>query len=347
MTVDTSWIDMRSDTVTKPTPGMREYMMSAEVGDDVFGDDPTVNRLQTEVADLLGKEAALYVPSGTMSNQLALKAQTQPGDQVVVEDGSHIYRYEGGAPAALSGVLLTCIQTGNGMMAWPEIASALNPDNVHCAPASLVCLENTHNRGGGRILDQAEVVRIGDKAHACGLRVHLDGARLWHAHVATGTPLSLLAAPADSVSVCFSKGLGAPVGSILAADRPTIQRARRYRKMFGGGMRQVGLLAAGCLYALAHHLERLPDDHTHAQLLAAGVDHPDLALAHPVETNIVIFNVAVLGGDIALLEYLKSQRILAVGFGPGRVRFVPNLANSRQDVEAVVAALQSWPGVRH
>jgi len=237
-------VDMRSDTVTRPTPAMREAMMAADVGDDVFGDDPTIIRLQAEVAALLGKAAALYVPSGTMSNQLAVKAQTGPGDQVVLEDGAHIYRYEAGAPGVISGVQLTCVPTSDGLLDWPAIGAALNPDNVHCAPPALVCLENTHNRAGGRILPQDEVVRIGEEVHARGLRFHLDGARLWHAHVASGTGLAQLAAPFDSVSVCFSKGLGAPVGSVLVGDRPTIDRAYRFRKMLGGGMRQAGILAA-------------------------------------------------------------------------------------------------------
>ncbi len=337
-------VDMRSDTVTRPTAAMREAMLSAEVGDDVFGDDPTVNHLQEVVADRLGKAAALYVPSGTMSNQLALKAQTSPGDQVVLEDGAHIYRYEGGAPGVLSGVQLTCVPTADGLLDWSRIAEALNPDNVHCAPPSLVCLENTHNRAGGRILPQDQVVRIGEEVHGRGLRFHLDGARLWHAHVANGTSLAQLAAPFDSVSVCFSKGLGAPVGSVLVADRETIDRAYRFRKMLGGGMRQAGILAAACLYALDHHLERLSEDHDHARILATGLDHPDLAVNHPVDTNIVIMDVAGAGSDDSLLAHLAQQGILAVGFGPGRVRLIPNLDNSRADVDRVIDALNSWPG---
>lgn len=344
MAAKPSIVDMRSDTVTKPTAAMREAMLVAEVGDDVFGDDPTVNRLQEMVAERLGKESALYIPSGTMSNQLALKAQTNPGDQVVLEDGAHIYRYEGGAPSVLSGVQLTCVPTSDGLMTWDDIVAALNPDNVHCAPPAVVCLENTHNRAGGRILPQAEVVRIGEQVHELGLRLHLDGARLWHAHIATGTSLSDLAAPFDSVSVCFSKGLGAPIGSVLVADRQTIDRAYRFRKMLGGGMRQVGILAAACLYALEHQLERLQEDHDHAQILATGLDHPGLAVNHPVDTNIVIVDAAGEGADESLLAHLAEQGILAVGFGPGRVRLIPNLENSRSDVDRVVEALNSWPG---
>jgi len=247
MAISTNLIDMRSDTVTRPTSGMMQAMMDAEVGDDVFGDDPTINRLQDVVAERLGKEAALYVPSGTMSNQLALMAQTSRGDQVVLEDGAHIYRYEVGAPAVLSGVLLSCVKTADGIMTWPDVEGALNPEASYCAPPAMVCLENTHNGAGGRILPQSGVLDIAKEVQQRGLRFHLDGARLWHAHVATGLSLAELAAPFDSVSVCFSKGLGAPVGSVLVGDRSTITRAYRFRKMLGGGMRQGGILAAACL----------------------------------------------------------------------------------------------------
>ena len=341
-------IDMRSDTVTRPTPAMFEAMVAAELGDDVLGDDPTVIRLQDRVAALLGKEAALYVPSGTMGNQLAVRAQAGAGDQVVLEDGAHIYRYEAGAPSALSGVQLTCVSTADGLLDWPRVEAALNPDNVHCAPPVLVCLENTHNRAGGRILPQEQAVAIADGAHARGLRVHLDGARLWHAHVATGLSLAELAAPADSVSVCFSKGLGAPVGSLLAADAETIARAYRFRKMWGGGMRQSGLLAAACLYALDHHLPELGSDHAQARELASGLANPLLAVNHPVETNIVIMDVAVAageGGDAALLAHLAAQGVLGVGFGPGRVRLVLHRDVPADGVERALTALNNFSGV--
>ena len=336
-------VDMRSDTVTRPDQGMRGAMASAEVGDDVFGDDPTVNRLQEEVADLLGKEAALFVPSGTMGNQLALRAQTRHGDQILLEDGAHIYRYEAGGPAALSGLLVTCIPAPGGILTADLVETALNPDNVHCAPPSLICLENTHNRAGGRILPLENMRRIAELARDRGLHVHLDGARLWHAHMATGLPLAELAGPADSVSVCFSKGLGAPVGSMLAGDRQTIARAHRFRKMFGGGMRQVGILAAACLYALEHNLPRLVQDHIRAARIAAEIDHPDLAVNHPVETNIVIFDVRGRDGDRALLEFLESRGVLGVGFGPGRVRLVPNLDTDDEAVARAIEALNAFP----
>lgn len=335
-------IDLRSDTVTKPSEGMLRAMTTAEVGDDVFGDDPTVNRLQAVVAELLGKESALFVPSGTMGNQLALKAQTSPGDQILLEDGAHIYRYEAGAPAVLSGLTLTCIDSPRGWLDWEQIAPAINPDNVHCPPPRVVCLENTHNRAGGIVFPQETMAEISEKARALGLRVHLDGARLWHAHVATGLSLADLAAPVDTVSVCFSKGLGAPVGSVLAGDAVTITRAHRFRKMWGGAMRQVGVLAAACLYALENNLERLAEDHRHAGWLADGLDHPALKVNHPVDTNIVIIDVQDPGRDQALLDHLEREGILGIGFGPGRVRLVPNLDVSAEDIHRTLAALNAF-----
>ena len=336
-------VDLRSDTVTRPTAGMLRAMCEAELGDDVLGDDPTVRRLQDRVAALLGKEAGLFVPSGTMCNQLALRAQTSPGDQIIVEDGAHVYRYEAGAPAALSGVLVTCVPAPGGALDWARVEPALNPPNVHSAPPSLVCLENTHNRAGGRVVPQDVIREVGERAHARGLRVHLDGARLWHAHVAGGLPLAELARPADTVSVCFSKGLGAPVGSVLAGDREAIARAYRFRKMWGGGMRQSGLLAAACLYALDHHLERLADDHARATALAAGLRNPLLSVGHPVDTNIVILDVAGAGNDARLVAYLGGHGVLVLGFGPGRVRLVPNLENNDEDIRRVGELLDAFP----
>jgi threonine aldolase len=336
--------DLRSDTVTRPTPAMRQAMATAEVGDDVFGDDPTVNLLQTEVASLLGKEAALLVPSGTMSNQIALLSQTRPGQQVVLEAGAHIYRYEAGAPAALSGVQITPVEGDGGALSWEQIEAALNPDDLHAAPPALICLENTHNRAGGRVFPQHLVQAIGRGAHARNLSVHLDGARLWNAHVATGLSLAELAAPVDTVSVCFSKALGAPVGSVLVGDAATIARARRYRKMLGGGMRQAGILAAACRHALVHHLPRLAEDHVRARRLAAALANPLLSLDHEVQTNIVILRVAPPATAAALLAFLASRQILGVGFGPGRVRLVPHLDIDDQALAAVVVALNDFAG---
>nr|MEE4268572.1 GntG family PLP-dependent aldolase [Candidatus Krumholzibacteria bacterium] len=336
--------DLRSDTITRPTPAMLEAMMHAEVGDDVWGDDPTINALQDRMAALLGKEAALFVPSGTMGNQLALAAQTRPGDQIIVEDGAHIYRYEGGAPAGLNGLLVTCIKAPGGLLDWSLIAPAINPPDVHSAPCSVICLENTHNRAGGRILPQDQVVEMAEEAHARGLKVHLDGARLWHTHVATGLSLAELVAPVDTVSLCFSKALGAPVGSILVGDEPTIARAYRYRKMWGGGMRQAGYLAAACLFALDHHVARLADDHAFARSLASGLASSRLAVNHPVDTNIVIFDVDAPGGEHSLVTHLERQGVLAVGFGAGRVRLIPHLDTPLAAREHVLNALNSFTG---
>lgn len=331
--------DFRSDTVTRPDAAMRRAMAAAEVGDDVFGDDPTVLALQERVAALLGKEAALYVPSGTMANQIALRVQTRPGDQVICEAGCHVYNYEQGGPAALSGLHLTCLDGDRGALTWEQVAAAILPDDDHAARPRLVCLENTHNRAGGRILPQAAVVEIGAGARARGLSVHLDGARLWNVHAATGAPLAELAAPADTVSVCFSKGLGAPVGSCLAGPRDLIREARRARKLFGGGMRQVGLLAASCLHALEHHLPRLGDDHARARRLAEGLDNPRVTLDHPVETNIVIVRTV---REDALLAHLEARGVRAVAFGKGRVRLVTHRDVDDAAVDAALAALNGY-----
>ncbi len=337
-------IDLRSDTVTRPTDAMYDAMRAAPVGDDVLGDDPTVQRLQERTAALLGKDAALYVPSGTMANQIAVAGQTRPGDEVVLEAGAHIYHYEGGAPAALSGVQLNLVPGEGGALRWAQVAAALSAGDVHHPVPALVCLENTHNRAGGRVVPQDLVREVAEGAHARGLRVHLDGARLWNAHVATGLPLAELAAPVDTVSVCFSKGLGAPVGSCVAGDAAFLERARWLRKRFGGGMRQSGLLAAACLHALDHHLERLATDHAHARRLATELDSPLLSVDHPVETNIVMIDVAAPGTAPGLAAHLADHGILAIGMGTGRVRLIPNLQTGAADIDATVAALNAYRG---
>lgn len=339
-------VDLRSDTITEPDAGMRRAMAEADVGDDVFGDDPTVNELQRRTAALLGKEAALFVPSGTMSNQIALRVQTSPGQQIVCERDAHVYHYEAGGPAVLSGLMVTRVPGEGGMPAWADIEAELNPDDIHSAPPAVVCLENTHNRAGGRILPRDRVEEVAAAARARGLKVHLDGARLWNAHVATGLPLADLAAPADTVSVCFSKGLGAPVGSALVGGRSTIERGRAVRKLFGGGMRQAGILAAACIHALDHNLERLAADHRHAARLAEGLDNPALSVGHPVETNIVVFDVSPADAADALLAHLAGRGILAVPFGAGRVRMVTNLMVDAEGVERALEALNDFPGVK-
>ena len=287
------FIDLRSDTVTRPTPGMRAAIEAAEVGDDVFGEDPTVNRLQERVAALLGKEAALYVPSGTMSNQICIKTHTQPGDELLCEARCHIYNFEAGGPAVLSGVTCRTIEGDHGILELSQLEDKIRAQNDHLVRTRVVSLENTHNRGGGRIFPLEKIQAISEWAHKNGLVMHLDGARLWNAVVATGVAAALWARHFDSVSVCFSKGLGAPIGSALAGMKEFIAKARRVRKLFGGGMRQGGMAAAGALYAIEHHIDRLAQDHRHAQVLAQAVaDTPGLRLDPPeVETNIVFIEV--------------------------------------------------------
>jgi threonine aldolase len=288
-----AFIDLRSDTVTRPTPGMMAAIQAAELGDDVFGDDPTVNRLQERVAALLGKEAALFVPSGTMSNQICVKAHTQPGDELLCETTCHIYNSEAGGPAALSGVTCRTLDGDHGILDLSQLEDKIREDDEHLVRTRLVALENTHNRGGGRVYPLDKIQAIAAWAHRHGLLMHLDGARLWNAVVATGIPARDWAQPFDSVSVCFSKGLGAPLGSALTGPRPFVQRARRIRKLFGGGMRQAGIAAAAALYALHHHVDRLADDHRNARVLAEAVTAtPGLVLDPPeVETNLVWFQV--------------------------------------------------------
>lgn len=319
-------IDLRSDTVTRPTPAMREAMAKAEVGDDVFGEDPTVNALEASVAALVGKEAALFVTSGTMSNQLAIALHTRPGDEVIVGEGAHVVFYESGAGAALSGVQFAVAGRG-GTFGPADVEERIHAASYYTPRTSLVCVENTHNRAGGKVFPQRDVLAVTELARAKNLGLHLDGARIWNASVATSRSVAELAAPFDTVSVCFSKGLGAPVGSALCAPRAMIERARRLRKMWGGGMRQAGILAAGALHALEHHRARLPEDHASARRFAERIAnatglHVDLAA---VETNIV--NVDVTGGaradDVAAAA--KKLGLLLNPTGPARLRAVFHL----------------------
>jgi threonine aldolase len=331
-----SMIDLRSDTVTRPTPAMRAAIQAAEVGDDVFGEDPTVNRLQEKVAALLGKEAALFVPSGTMSNQICVKAHTQPGDELVCESTCHIYVNEAGAPAALSGVTCRTIEGDYGILDLSQLEDKVRPVNDHQVRTRLVALENTHNRGGGRVYPYDKIVPISSWAHNHGLLLHLDGARLWNAIVATGIPGIEWAKHFDSVSVCFSKGLGAPIGSALAGSRDFVTRAKRIRKMLGGGMRQAGMAAAGALFALEHHVDRLTDDHRHAQVIAQAVaDTPGLLLDPPeVETNLVFFEVDPdLGSAKDVAAALKQRGMLVHLPGSQTIRACTHLDVSAAQAE--------------
>jgi threonine aldolase len=286
-------VDLRSDTVTKPTDSMRDAMARAEVGDDVFGDDPTVNALHQRVAKLAGKEAALFVPSGTMANLLAAVAQTQPGDTVILHADSHPFNYESGGLGMVAGVMTKTLSGSRGILVPDEVAAAIiRNDDHHYSQTALVSIENTTNRGGGAIYPVETVESIGAIAHENGMRLHCDGARIFNAIVASGNTLADYAKPCDTVSFCFSKGLGAPVGSILVGDRETIHRAHRYRKMLGGGMRQAGVLAAAALHALEHHVERLAEDHRRAQEFREQLlDVPGIAFPTDSPTNIVYLDV--------------------------------------------------------
>ena len=333
-------IDLRSDTVTKPTPAMREAMARAEVGDDVFGDDPTVKELEADTAELLGKEAALFVTSGTMANQLALRSQTQPGDEILVEAGAHVYYYEGGAPAALSGVMCRCLNGQRGIFTGADVEAALRPSDPHFAPTRLVCLENTHNRGGGKIWSLEQIAEVAATARKHGLLIHLDGARLWNAAVASGIPERDYAAPFDTISVCFSKGLGAPVGSALVGSKDVVARAQRFRKMFGGGMRQVGIIAAGALFALRHQHDRLAEDHANAKALASGLAKIEGLEVTPaeVETNMVRFRVLSLPAR-QLVDRLRPQGVLVLPVSLDTIRAVTNLMVTAEDIQAAVGLI--------
>lgn len=332
-------VDLRSDTVTQPSAAMRAAMASAEVGDDVYGEDPSVNRLEQQVAELLGKPAALFVPSGTMGNQLALMSQTRRGDEVVIGARAHCAWFESGAGAALSGVQFETAGAG-GLFTADEFEAAIKPSSYYLPRTSLVSIENTHNASGGRVFPQGDVVEIARRAHERGMKVHLDGARLWNASARSGLSPAELAAPADSVSVCFSKGLGAPVGSALVGAEPLIADCRRLRKMLGGGMRQAGVLAAGALFALQSQRGRLLDDHSNAQFLAESLARsPQLSIdLESVQTNIVCFALSKPRAA-QLVELAREQGVLVNAMGPGSVRAVTHLDVDRQQISRAAEVL--------
>jgi threonine aldolase len=327
-------IDLRSDTVTRPSAGMRRAMAEAEVGDDQYGDDPTVNRLQERIAELLGKEASLFLPSGTMSNQIALKLLTQPGDDVVLGHETHMVWHEAGAGAANAGVQFTAIGR-EGLFTEADFCAAAKPRGHMMFPATaMVAIENTHNRCGGLVFPQADAVAICDAARSLGVRTYLDGARLFNTAAASGLPVRELSAPFDVVSVALSKGLGCPVGSMIAGARAEIARAVRVRRMFGGAMRQAGILAAAGHYALNHNLMRLPEDHANARLIAervAGLRGVQLDLS-TVQTNIIIFHMEEDAPDAAAIAArAKDAGVLLTVFGPRKLRAVTHLDVSRED----------------
>jgi threonine aldolase len=325
-------IDLRSDTVTRPTQAMRRAMFEAALGDDVFGEDPTVNRLEEYVAALLGKEAALYAPSGTMCNQVGVFVNTTRGDEVLLHEGAHVFNYEAGAPALLSGVQLRPLPGEGGIVSPETVRAAVRPENVHFPRPKLLCLENTHNTAGGKVFPLEDFAAVAAEARELGLKVHLDGARLFNAQAATGIPAREWCEHADTVSVCSSKGLGAPVGSLLAGDGETIREARRARKAFGGGMRQAGVIAAGSLYAFEHHTERLAEDHERAEKLADGLREAGYQV-DPPETNIVLVEVEK---PEAFLQALAREGVLATPGKAGFVRLCTHLDVGDEEIEAAI-----------
>jgi threonine aldolase len=327
-------IDYRSDTVTRPTPGMLEAMNQAIVGDDVFGEDPTVNKLEKMCAALFGMPAALFCPSGTMTNQIAIKCHTQPGDELICDHLSHIYQYEGGGIAFNSGVSVRLVAGNRGRITADQVAESINPIDVHKPLTTLVSLENTANRGGGSCYELNDIQEIRKVCLDKNLSLHLDGARLFNALVAKNESPLRYGEVFNSISICLSKGLGAPVGSVLIGDTPFIQKARRIRKVFGGGMRQAGILAAAGIYALENHIARLAIDHEHARLLAAAWSKKSfIGEIYPVETNIVIFEVANSYTAPQLAVKLKEHDILAIAISPKMIRMVVHLDIHELDVE--------------
>lgn len=327
-------IDLRSDTVTKPSEAMVRAMAEAPVGDDVYGEDPTVNRLEEYVAELLGKEAAIYGPSGTMTNQIGVHLGTRRGEEILLHEHSHVFNYEAGAPALLSGVQARPLPGEGGLISPETLRDAVGPENDHFAPPTLLCLENTHNAAGGRVYPLEAFAEVAAGARELGLGVHLDGARLFNAAVAAGVEAREWCRHADTVSVCSSKGLGAPVGSLLAGDAETIRRARLVRKAFGGGMRQAGTIAAGSLFAFENNVERLEEDHENARRLAAGLRKAGYEVEEP-ETNLVLVKT---GDEDALIEALAGEGVLAGHGKKGYVRFVTHLDVNAGDVEKAVEA---------
>ena len=335
-------IDLRSDTITLPTSEMREAMLQAPLGDDVFSDDPTVNALEERTAEILGKEAAVYVPSGTMSNQVALRTHTEPGDEILIDENAHIYYYEGGGSAALSGVICRLIPGKRGVFGASEMEALMRPVDVHYPRTKLVCLENTTNRGGGKVWPLEKLSEVSNCASENNLKMHLDGARLWNAAVALQVPEAEIAKYFDSVSVCFSKGLGAPVGSALVGSREFITEARRFRKQYGGGMRQAGIIAAGALYALDNHRERLAEDNANAKAFALGLaEIPGIEInPEDVETNIIMFGLSKMTSD-EMLKRLSENDTHMLPMDSKSIRAVTNLMVTEKQIPEALEQIRN------
>lgn len=336
-------IDLRSDTVTIPSPEMIAAMTSAKVGDDVFGEDPTINELQDYAANLFGTESALFFPSGTMANQTAIKVHTRPGDELICDAEAHVHYYEGGGIASNSGVSVNLIPGIRGVFSAQDVLDRIRPDNVHFPTSRIVCIENSCNRGGGKVFPISNIKSISEVCRSYGLKLHMDGARLFNAMLTEGSSPKDHGALFDSISICLSKGLGAPVGSILLGDAKFISQARRVRKVFGGGMRQAGFIAAGGLFALKHNISRLAIDHAHAELLASTLN--ELSFVEQVytqETNIVVFQLQEYVDMTDFMSFLSEKGIKALTMGPRMVRFVTHLGISRDQVESTIYALNSY-----
>ncbi|MEI9910150.1 MAG: GntG family PLP-dependent aldolase [Bacteroidota bacterium] len=335
-------IDFRSDTVTKPTTAMLEAMMKAKVGDDVFGEDPSINELETVTAAIFGMEAGLFCPSGTMTNQIAIKCHTQPGDEVICDESAHVYQYEGGGIAFNSGASVKLLQGNRGRISAAQVLSAINADDNHKAHTSLVCLENTSNRGGGSCYDFQEIKNIRQVCTANKLGFHLDGARLWNALVAKNETPQQYGEVFDSISICFSKSLGCPAGSLLLGNKEFIKKARRVRKVFGGGMRQAGFLAAAAIYALQNNIDRLAEDHIYARQIAEVIAQKNFVkLILPVETNIIIFELNEPVTAHALVARLQELDILGYAISPNRVRLVVHLDITKEMVDKTIEKISS------
>lgn len=335
-------MDYRSDTFTKPSKGMLNAMLEAQTGDDVFGEDPTVNKLEAMMSELFGMEAALYCPSGTMSNQIAIKVHTLPGDEVICSTLAHVYIYEGGGIAFNAGAQVRALEGDRGMITAADVDAAINPDDVHKARTSLVCLENTSNRGGGCCYEWEQIEKIREVCNKHGLKLHLDGARLFNALLSTGQTAAQFGATFDSISVCLNKGMGCPMGSVLLGSKAFIKEARRVRKKLGGGMRQAGYMAATGVYALENNLERLAEDHLHAKKIAAALLEREFT-GHmlPVETNILIFEVKHPWTPVTFRDFMQQQDIRVMAISPTQVRMVLHLDITPEMVERTIAVIRS------
>jgi len=334
-------IDLRSDTVTRPSPAMRQVMATAEVGDDVLGDDPTVKELERHIASLFEREASLYVPSGTMANQISLNVQSRPGWELLCDRECHLVNYEAGAPVLHSQLLVNLLTTEYGMVTADMVRRSIRPRNIHCPETKMVALENTHNHHGGTILPQDEILRVRQVCDEFGLVFHLDGARIWNVHVATGLSLPELTRPFDSITCCLSKGLGAPIGSMIIGSAGFIEKCRRRRKILGGGMRQVGILAAAGLYAVKNNIGRMVEDHENARFLMtelAGVEALRIDM-NRVQTNILLVDIVSGQSAEEVLGLMKGVGVLAIPFGPRTLRLVTHRDVTRADCEEAVGRL--------